>query len=66
MPTRMTTPNEILRTALKKESQARDFYADLAENCSIDFVKNLLLKLQNEEAKHVSMIQKMLARLESG
>ena len=64
----MVTPtsDEILRTALEKETQAHDFYAVLAASCTIDYVKELLLKLQNEEYKHIRMIRDMLGRLESG
>ena len=62
----LTTPDEILREALEKERQARDFYAGLASNCSVVFVRELLEKLQNEESKHVHLIQAMLGRLESG
>lgn len=64
--TRLTTPGQILRTALEKEMQARDFYADLANHTSVEFVRELLETLQNEESKHVHMIQHMLGRLESG
>jgi len=63
---RLRAPNEILRTALENEIQARDFYAQLASECSVDFVKELLQKLQDEESKHVYMIQEMIGRLESG
>jgi rubrerythrin len=64
----MVTPtiDEILRKALEKETQAHDFYAELASSCTVEFVKDLLLKLQNEEAKHMRMIRDMLGRLESG
>lgn len=43
--------------------QARDFYEDLASRTSVDFVKELLETLQNEESKHIHMIQNMLSRL---
>jgi len=66
MTKRLTTPNEILQAALDKETKARDFYAELEQNCSVDFVKELLLTLQNEESRHMHMIQKMLARVEAG
>ena len=64
----MVTPtsDEILRTALEKETEAHDFYAALAASCTVEYVKELLLKLQNEEAKHMRMVREMLARLESG
>jgi rubrerythrin len=66
MARRLTTPNEILQAALEKETQARDFYKELGKNCSVDFVKDLLLTLQNEESKHMHLIQKILGRVEAG
>lgn len=63
---RLTSPDQILHEALKKEEQARDFYADLAADCTIEFVKTLLITLQNEESKHVRMIRDMLGKLASG
>lgn len=66
MPTRLTTPDGILKKALEKELQARDFYAELASQTSVDFVKELLETLQSEEAKHVHLIREMIGRLESG
>ena len=66
MAKRLTTPNEILQAALEKETQARDFYEELGKNCSVDFVKDLLLTLQNEESKHMHLIQKMLGRVDAG
>ncbi len=62
----MATPDEILRMARENETQARDFYEEMAINCSVDFVKELLETLQNEETKHIRMIDHMLAKLESG
>jgi rubrerythrin len=62
----LRTPDEIPRTALEKETQARDFYAQLALECSVDFVKELLQTLQNEESKHMHMIQEFLGRLGAG
>jgi len=66
MVQQLTTSNEILEAALNMEMQARAFYAELERNCSVDFVKELLLTLENEETKHVHLIQKMLARVEAG
>jgi rubrerythrin len=59
----LNTPCDILQAALEKETQARDFYADLAARSNVDYVKELLLTLQNEEFRHMRMIEKMLARL---
>lgn len=60
------TVDQILNKAIDKEKQSRDFYAELAAGCSVDFVKEFLEKLQNEESKHLTMIREMLGRLESG
>ena len=59
----LRTPDEILRAALEKETSARDFYAELAGRCRVDFVKELLVHLQIEEEKHAALIRKALARL---
>lgn len=66
MNQKLTTPDEILRAALEKETQAQNFYAGLAAACSVEFVKELLLTLEAEEAKHVHMIRAMLDRLGAG
>ncbi len=60
------TPGDILRLALEKETRARDAYRELATHCSVDFVRDLLLKLENEEYRHMRMIRDMLGKLESG
>lgn len=65
-PAPLNTPDQILRLALEKERQAHDFYEQLGMSCSVDFVQELLLTLQNEESKHMRLIQDMLGRLEAG
>ena len=62
----LKTPGQILRKALEMETQARDFYAVIANSCRIGFVRELLEKLQNEEYRHMSLVQDMIRRLESG
>jgi len=62
----LKTPVEILQAAAEKETRARDFYAELATRCHVDFVRDLLLRLHNEEEKHLDLIRKMLAQLGSG
>jgi rubrerythrin len=62
----LKTPDGILHAALEKETQSRDFYAGLAAHCSVDYVKQLLEKLEDEELKHMHMIQHMIERLELG
>ncbi len=60
------TVEEILKSALRKEESARDFYAKLAADCPIDFVRELLKKLEIEESKHAKMIHDMQAKLHAG
>ena len=62
-PPPLRTPDQILRAALEKELDARDFYAELANRCHVDFVKELLVQLQVEEEKHAALIRKAQARL---
>jgi len=62
----VTDPEKILKAALVKETQAHDLYEELADACPVAFVKELLLTLQQEEAKHMNMIRHMLGRLEAG
>jgi rubrerythrin len=61
-----TTPDQILKQALEKEKQAHDFYEGLSLGCSVEFVRELLEKLRDEESKHMHMIQAMISRLELG
>ncbi|MGD0016044.1 MAG: ferritin family protein [Verrucomicrobiia bacterium] len=60
------TLDQILQEALRRENEAHDFYADLAIHCNIDFVKELLEKLKNEESRHARWVQDMITRLNSG
>jgi len=66
MARRLSSPDEILKAALEKERQACDFYGNLASGCSVDFVRDLLEKLQNEESRHVKVIEEMIQKLEAG
>jgi len=63
---RLSTPDEILNTALARERESRAFYAGLAEHCRIEMVRELLEKLKDEENKHVKMVEDMLADLRLG
>jgi rubrerythrin len=59
-------PDQILQEALRRETDARDFYSNVAENCHVDFVKKLLERLKNEESRHISLVQEMISRLNLG
>ena len=60
------TPDQILKEALAREKEARDFYAGLATHTYVDFVKELLKRLEAEESKHVALVQDMITRLNRG
>jgi len=61
-----TTPDAILQEALTREQEAHAFYASLVARCKVDFVKELLEKLEDEEAKHVDLIQELITKLNLG
>ncbi len=61
-----TTPDQILQIALAKERETRELYGSLAINCRVDSVRDLLERLQGEEAKHVHMVQDMITKLNLG
>jgi rubrerythrin len=60
------TPDQILNEALVREMGAREFYGRLSNQTSVRLVRELLDRLKNEEAKHVSLIQGLIARLHAG
>jgi rubrerythrin len=62
----LKTSDEVLRMALTKEKEARDFYDEQAGQCRVEFVRRLLEKLKNEESKHIRMVQGMITKLNVG
>lgn len=60
------SPMQILEQALRKERASCDFYANLAADCKVVFLSELLIELKDEEAKHVKMIQAMITQLKTG
>ena len=62
----LRTPDQILRVALEKEKEARDFYDEQVTHCSVDFVRELLEKLKDEESKHIRLVQGMITKLSVG
>lgn len=63
---KLSTPAEILETALKKEEAAYHFYDNLLNVPKADFVRTLIEKLRDEEAKHVRLIQKEILKFNLG
>jgi len=59
-------PAEILQIALKKEESSLKLYNTMLEGSKVQFVRELLQKLRDEEAKHVQMIRKRISQLEMG
>jgi rubrerythrin len=62
----LSSPDQILREALAREEEARDFYDALGKRCHVDFVRDLLERLKEEEVKHLHLVQNMIARLNAG
>jgi rubrerythrin len=62
----LKTPDEILRAALAKETQAHEFYSNLAAQCRVPVVRELAEKLMDEEFRHMRMIEEMMTRLALG
>jgi rubrerythrin len=50
---------EILEFAIEKEKEAVEFYSEIAENESLQGVKQTFVDFANEEKKHVKMLQDM-------
>ena len=62
----LRTSDQILQVALAKEKEARDFYDEQIVDCRVDFVRELLEKLKNEESKHIHLVQGMITKLKLG
>jgi rubrerythrin len=62
----ISAPGEILAAALAKEKAAYRFYERLETQCRINYVRDLLIRLKDEEGKHVRMIERMLFDMSSG
>ena len=62
----LSTPYQILQEALAREIEAREFYSELAARCHVDFVRELLERLKDEESKHLRLVQNMITRLNLG
>ncbi|MCK5528498.1 MAG: hypothetical protein KAI74_02335 [Kiritimatiellae bacterium] len=62
----LTTPREILEYALKMEKQSYEFYEEIENHCSVEFMKEIISELKNEEYTHMHSINAMIARLDAG
>lgn len=62
----LNTPRAILEHALKMEKQSYDFYENIEEHCSVEFMKEIITELKNEEYAHMHSITSMIARLDAG
>ncbi len=64
--TGLKMPDDILNAALVQEKKAHDFYTKMSARCQIDFVRELIEKLKDEEYKHIQLIEGMLVQLRLG
>jgi rubrerythrin len=62
----MKSVYEILQAALTEAKRVHDFYDGLLLHCNEDAVRQLVEKLKDEEAKHTTMIEAMMAQLRLG
>ncbi|MDD5712823.1 MAG: ferritin family protein [Smithellaceae bacterium] len=60
---KLDTVDRILETALAKEREDYEFYGALLTKLKTTMVRELVEKLQDEEYKHIQMIEKMIAKL---
>lgn len=60
------TPVEILKIALRKEEGSFKLYDSMLLETRVGFVRELLEKLRDEEARHIRLIRKMISKLEMG
>jgi rubrerythrin len=63
---RLTTAKDILETALYKEEAAYRFYDAVMNHTKVDFVRELVAQLREEEQKHILLIRKKLSQMERG
>ena len=61
-----TNPHAVLEAALAKERAAHRFYDSKAQTATLAVVRDLLLRLKDEEAKHIRLIEGLLAKLDLG
>jgi len=57
---KLSSYEEILETALKKEKAAYRFYDNLLKNTKVRIFQEIFEELREEEAKHVEKIQNKL------
>ena len=54
---------DILGSAIQKESQARDFYTRVSEKVDAKNVKKMFAKMAKDEAEHVSILARRFKKL---
>ena len=63
---RISDSGEILSAALAKEKAAYRFYERIETQARVDFVLDLVRRLKDEEAKHVKLVENMIAKMNLG
>ena len=63
---KLRTPGDILEFALEQEKDACRLYGELLDESRAEILRDLLLQLKNEELRHVHMIERKIADLNSG
>lgn len=63
---KLGTSDRILEAALAKEKEAQQFYSDLLAQTNVEFIRNMLETLRDEECRHVRTIESMIRDLNLG
>jgi rubrerythrin len=63
---KLTTWENILHAALRKERAAYRFYDEILSTTKVRLLRQLLETLRGEEAKHIDMVQKKIAQMNLG
>ena len=59
-------PPRILEAALRKEEASYRFYEGMLRRTNVEFIRELLEELRDEESRHISMIKHKISRLRAG
>jgi rubrerythrin len=60
------TESEILQAALNREKEAYAFYNSLLEGQHVEFLRDLLTELRDQEGKHRLMIERHITDMNLG
>ena len=62
----LRTPGDILEFALEQEKEACRLYGELLDDSKAEILRDLITQLNNEELRHVHLIERKIADLNLG